>query len=581
VPERPYVLVSCAMSADGYIDDRGPSRLVLSGEEDLDRVDEVRASCDAIMVGAGTIRRDDPRLVIRSAERRARRAAGALPESPVKVTLTRTGDLPRSAAFFTAGPAPRLVYCARPALARARAQLSGLAEVIDAGDAPSPAQVLNDLYERSVTRLLIEGGGQLATSVLTAGLADELQLVVAPFFVGDPGAPRFAGPGPYPNGPGLRMRLAETRPVGDVVLLRYLLATQYPPGRQAAQHGGEARPARSAPQQAGRAGPAPQQAGRAGPAPQEARRADQAQQEARPWPGLESLRRPEPQPGAEGQPAPPTGPMPDPRTEHIRWLRETIRRLSADEQPPAGSGERDGQAAGQADPRGAGLMGSNGMGHGPGGPGPVAPGAAGPGETAGQPGGIGGGPGGEGGGPGGQFRGPGGPPAHASGPSRPGGQDSGPGGPPGQTADVDVYWLRQAIELARRCPPSPTAFSVGAVIVAADGTPLATGFSRERDLRDHAEEVALAKLRPDDPRLAGATIYSSLEPCGVRASRPRPCADLIITAGIPRVVYAWHEPPLLAVGGGAEMLQRAGVSVTEIPELAAEAREMNAHLINR
>ena len=64
----------------------------------------------------------------------------------------------------------------------------------------------------------------------------------------------------------------------------------------------------------------------------------------------------------------------------------------------------------------------------------------------------------------------------------------------------------------------------------------------------------------------------------MRASRPRPCADLIVAAGIPRVVYAWHEPPLLASGGGAEMLIAAGVSVIEIPELADEAREPNAHL---
>ena len=510
MPERPYVLVSCAMSADGYIDDRGPRRLVLSGQEDLDRVDEVRAGCDAIMVGAGTIRRDDPQLVIRSPERRARRAAAGRPESPVKVTLTRTGDLPRSAAFFTAGPAPRLVYCARPALARARAQLSGLAEVIDAGDAPSPEQVLNNLSERSLGTVLLEGGGQLATSVLTGGLADELQLVVAPFFVGDPGAPRFGGTGPYPNGPDRRMQLAEVRQVGDVVLLRYLLATRRPPGRRphrAAPHSGETQ-----------RGPESQRA------PETQRGAESRGQDNHwqaNWPA------PEPQPAAGPQA------RADPRTDHIRWLRETIARLSADEPPPpAGSG--------QAGP------------------------AAGPGTAASDPGLPGEQPGGQAGRPGGPAGGPAGE----------------PGGAPGQTADVDAYWLRQAIELARRCPSSPTAFSVGAVIVAADGTPLATGYSRERDLRDHAEEVALAKLRPDDPRLAGATMYSSLEPCGVRASRPRPCAELIITAGIPRVVYAWHEPPLLAVGGGAEMLRRAGVSVTEIPELAAEAREMNAHLID-
>jgi len=63
---RPYVLLSCAMSIDGHIDDNGPERLLLSNAEDFDRVDEVRASCDAIMVGAGTVRRDNPRLLIRS-----------------------------------------------------------------------------------------------------------------------------------------------------------------------------------------------------------------------------------------------------------------------------------------------------------------------------------------------------------------------------------------------------------------------------------------------------------------------------------------------------------------------------------
>jgi 5-amino-6-(5-phosphoribosylamino)uracil reductase len=366
------------MSVDGHIDDAGPERLILSSEADLDRVDEVRAGCDAILVGAATIRRDDPRLVIRSAERRARRAAAGAAEDPVKVTITATGDLDPRARFFTAGSAPRLVYCARPALASARARLSGLAEVIDAGDPPSLVRLLDDLAERGVARLLLEGGGRLATQFLTAGLADELHLVVAPFFVGDPAAPRFAGPGRYPNGPACRMRLAEVRQLADVVLLRYLLSPYEPAS-----------------------------------------------------------------PGAEAD---------------------------------------------------------------------------------------------------------------------------------------DMRWLRKAIELAKRCPPSQTAFSVGAVIVGADGAPLATGFSRETDPHDHAEEAALAKLPPGDPRLAGATIYSSLEPCGVRASRSRPCAELIIAAGLRRAVYAWQEPPLLAAGGGARMLRAAGISVTQLPELAAEARAVNAHL---
>ncbi len=161
-------------------------------------------------------------------------------------------------------------------------------------------------------------------------------------------------------------------------------------------------------------------------------------------------------------------------------------------------------------------------------------------------------------------------------------QRSGPGaaagpGDPGR-AEADLGWLREAIELSRRCPPSETAFSVGAVLVSAAGQVIATGYSREREPADHAEEVALAKAGGPD-ELAAATLYSSLEPCLHRASRPRPCAELIVAAGIRRVAVAWLEPPLFVTGGGAAWLRGAGVAVAEFPELAAQAREVNAHLV--
>jgi diaminohydroxyphosphoribosylaminopyrimidine deaminase / 5-amino-6-(5-phosphoribosylamino)uracil reductase len=146
-------------------------------------------------------------------------------------------------------------------------------------------------------------------------------------------------------------------------------------------------------------------------------------------------------------------------------------------------------------------------------------------------------------------------------------------------SEADRRWLRQAIELSRRCPPSPTAFAVGAVVVADDGSVLATGYSREGSPLDHAEEAALAKLDLADPRLAGATIYSTLEPCAARASRPCPCAQLIIEAGLRRVVIAWLEPPVFAAGGGAGVLRAAGVTVVEVPDLAPEARAVNAAVL--
>jgi diaminohydroxyphosphoribosylaminopyrimidine deaminase/5-amino-6-(5-phosphoribosylamino)uracil reductase len=144
----------------------------------------------------------------------------------------------------------------------------------------------------------------------------------------------------------------------------------------------------------------------------------------------------------------------------------------------------------------------------------------------------------------------------------------------------DHYWLEQAIDLSRSCPPSPTAFSVGAIIVSSAGDLLATGYSRETHPHDHAEEIALTKIRPDDPRLRTATIYTSLEPCSKRASRPRTCTELILAAGIPRVVLAWREPSIFVDCEGAELLNAAGAEVIEMPSLAEKVKELNAHLLS-
>ena len=216
------MLLSAAVSLDGALDDRSPRRLILSGPEDLDAVDELRAGCDAILVGAGTVRADDPRLLVRSERRRADRVARGLPPSPIRVVLTRSRDLDPGAAVFAGGPAPLLL----------------------GGDLPD---VLAELADRGVRRLLVEGGASVLTALLAAGLADELRLAVAPVFVGDPAAPRFLGPptdtsagtaagradgghaDPTAGGlssalaGGRRLRLVGVETVGDTVVLRYAL----------------------------------------------------------------------------------------------------------------------------------------------------------------------------------------------------------------------------------------------------------------------------------------------------------------------------------------------------------------------
>jgi diaminohydroxyphosphoribosylaminopyrimidine deaminase/5-amino-6-(5-phosphoribosylamino)uracil reductase len=139
--------------------------------------------------------------------------------------------------------------------------------------------------------------------------------------------------------------------------------------------------------------------------------------------------------------------------------------------------------------------------------------------------------------------------------------------------------MEVAIELARLCPPKETAYCVGAVIVDEHGNEISRGYSRETDEHVHAEESALAKLADDDPRLKKATIYSTLEPCSERKSRPLTCTQLILNAGIPRVAMAWREPSLFVADcQGYELLTSAGVTVVELSELAEQAKAVNSHL---
>jgi 5-amino-6-(5-phosphoribosylamino)uracil reductase len=224
VPDRPHAIVSCAVSLDGYLDDASPDRLILSGPEDLDEVDELRAQADAILVGAGTIRADNPRLLIRDQARVAAREAAGKSPHPLRVTVTATGDLDPAARFFT-GPGTPLVYAATAAVPAARKNLEDKAVVIDAGAEPSLAAVLTDLYtERMVLTLLAEPGSRMARDLLAANLADELRMAIAPFFVGDESAPRFAMPAHYPRDPATPMTLASVRRIGDLVIAHYRLA---------------------------------------------------------------------------------------------------------------------------------------------------------------------------------------------------------------------------------------------------------------------------------------------------------------------------------------------------------------------
>jgi 5-amino-6-(5-phosphoribosylamino)uracil reductase len=107
-----------------------------------------------------------------------------------------------------------------------RERLAGRAEVVGLGDPVTMADLVDDLGGRGIRRLLVEGGGAVLTQFLAADLVDELHLVVAPFFVGEPEAPRMVRPARFPWTETNRAVLARTTQIGDVVLLQYALSAR-------------------------------------------------------------------------------------------------------------------------------------------------------------------------------------------------------------------------------------------------------------------------------------------------------------------------------------------------------------------
>ena len=136
------------------------------------------------------------------------------------------------------------------------------------------------------------------------------------------------------------------------------------------------------------------------------------------------------------------------------------------------------------------------------------------------------------------------------------------------TKDNDEKWLLKAIDLSSKCPATERAFSVGAIIVGASDQMISSGYSRERNPSEHAEELAIIKALDSNESLNGATIYSSLEPCNPRLSGKTSCTDLIIQFGIKRVVFALHEPPVFVTCTGTTKLKDHGVEVVVLDKLA-------------
>lgn len=169
------ITLSFATTADHYLDDRSSQRLMISTPEDWEDVLRLRAEYDAILIGAETVRRDNPALLLRSEELRERRRAAGLKPDLTKVVVTHSGQLSPQARFFTEGDAERYVFAPRPLPA-----LEAAATVIVCDEPITAACIVTELERRRVERLLVEGGAQVLRMFLDEGLADTVRWAVNP-----------------------------------------------------------------------------------------------------------------------------------------------------------------------------------------------------------------------------------------------------------------------------------------------------------------------------------------------------------------------------------------------------------------
>ena len=215
------VVVNAAMSADGKLSTRERRQVDISGPADFERVDELRAKSDAVMVGVGTVVADDPSLTVDGEERRERRREAGRTEQPARVVAdSRIRTPPDAAVLDDAAESYLLVSETAPTDFVQQMEEEG-ATVITAGEnrVDLPA-ALEQLESHGVDQLLVEGGGEIIYSLFESDLVDRLSVFVGSVVIGGRDAPTLAdGDGFVDEFPALR--LAEVRRVDDGVLLVY------------------------------------------------------------------------------------------------------------------------------------------------------------------------------------------------------------------------------------------------------------------------------------------------------------------------------------------------------------------------
>lgn len=227
--DRPYIFINSAMSADGKLSTFERKQIKISGKADFDRVDDLRAGADAVMVGIGTMTADNPSLTVKSEDRRKDRILRGLDENPARVIVDSSARTPLNADIFKKGAGQKIIVVSRAAPAEKTAALAALPEtkVITAGsDRVDLEEMAVLLKKEGIDRLMVEGGASLNYGLIAAGLADELKIFVGNSVIGGKTAPTFADGEGFSEAHIKKLELTDFEKIEDGILLTWTVKNE-------------------------------------------------------------------------------------------------------------------------------------------------------------------------------------------------------------------------------------------------------------------------------------------------------------------------------------------------------------------
>ncbi|WP_135613182.1 2,5-diamino-6-(ribosylamino)-4(3H)-pyrimidinone 5'-phosphate reductase [Methanococcoides sp. AM1] len=220
--DKPFTFINSAMSADGKISTKERKQVRISGDVDFDRMDDLRATSDGIMVGIGTILADDPSLTVKSEERRATRKSKGSDENPVRIVIDSKARTPLDADIFIKGEGKRIIAVSGSAPVDKVEMLQEKAMVIRAGkERVDLCALMAELNSMGIKRLMVEGGATLNWAMLSSGLVDEIYSFVGNLLIGGTSAPTLVDGVGFVESDILSLELMSMEKMDEGVLLKW------------------------------------------------------------------------------------------------------------------------------------------------------------------------------------------------------------------------------------------------------------------------------------------------------------------------------------------------------------------------